>query len=54
MLRFFFTAEYDNVPTPTEDAHRYVDAPPGYPRAFKNRVYEEVTATGSYKLATIG
>ncbi len=36
-----FTAECDNVPSPTEDANRYVDGPPGHPLAFKNRMYEE-------------
>ncbi len=35
--------ECDNIPTPTEDAHRYVDPPPGSPLAFKNRMYEEFT-----------
>ncbi|XP_064398640.1 plexin-A2-like [Halichondria panicea] len=36
----------DNVPSPTEDANRYVDGPPGHPLAFKNRMYEEeFTAT---------
>ena len=39
------TAECDNIPSPTEDANRYVDGPLGHPLAFKNRMYEGFTST---------